>query len=549
MAEQAPDTAAELEAFRRQWREEVEARNKKPETASSNATVPIRRQQRRQDGQSSTATGPSTARRREPAIDGSDEVEPKAYHDLPDKEEVLKLGGESQKIDRSRFREPSSALEHYERAVDKETAGQLGDSLAHYRKAFKLDDGVHEAYKMKHFPPSAFKPKPSNPNPSNAAPAVPNTAHHSLHGSGGLPQSLQQMIGDFSSMRIEAKEPPTDASPQEPSPFADLPEEILTHILTEVAVNDVAAFVRMAQVCKRLAYLVLTEESVWRRVTLGSEFGFGAMKYNYTCDIEGFSLEANDEIARYLNDDPYYDFQADDNLDLPLPPDPSIALATTTAHLLQTQYSSYLHMFRARPRIRFNGCYISTVNYTRPGATSTNTLSWGVPVHVVTYFRYLRFFRDGSCISLLTTSEPADVVHHLTKANVAAHSQTQHLTAMPSSVMKDALKGRWRLSGPASLHRRQAQSTTANQTPLREEQEQEQEDEGTLHIETEGVISKYTYKLQLRLGHAGKGTRNNKLSWKGFWSYNRLTDDWGEFGLKNDRAFYWSRVRSFGLGD
>lgn len=150
MAEHTPDAAAELEAFRQQWREEVEARNKKPEAPSSNASVPVRRQQRRQDVSTTTTGGPSTARRREPAIDGSDEIEPKAYHDLPDKEEVLRLGGEGQKHDRARYREPSSALEHYERAVDKETAGQLGDSLAHYRKAFKVGPSSFRASGQSH---------------------------------------------------------------------------------------------------------------------------------------------------------------------------------------------------------------------------------------------------------------------------------------------------------------------------------------------------------------------------------------------------------------
>ena len=35
-------------------------------------------------------------------------------------------------------REPESALEHYEKAVERETQGQLGDSLDLYRKAFKV---------------------------------------------------------------------------------------------------------------------------------------------------------------------------------------------------------------------------------------------------------------------------------------------------------------------------------------------------------------------------------------------------------------------------
>lgn len=97
--------------------------------------------------------------------------------------------------------------------------------------------------------------------------------------------------------------------------------------------------------------------------------------------------------------------------------------------------------------------------------------------------------------------------------------------------MKDALKGRWRLTGPLSSPNGPSD-----------------EAEGDVLVETEGVVPKYTYHLHLTLAHAGKGTRNNKLGWKGFFSYNRLTDDWGEFGLRNDRAFYWSRVKSFGTG-
>lgn len=356
---------------------------------------------------------------------------------------------------------------------------------------------------------------------------VPNTAHHSLHGGANLlPPTLKQLADDFLTSRIEAPPPATDASPPQRSLLGELPEEILSQILLNVAIKDVASFARMSQVCKRLAYLVLTEEALWKRVAVGAEFGFKAMRYDFGCDIEGFPLEANDEIARFLSapDDP------DETVEvLPTPEERAIAFSALTDQLLHSTYaSSWRQMFRSRPRLRFNGCYISTVNYTRPGATSTNTLTWGTPVHVVTYFRYLRFFRDGTAISLLTTAEPADVVHHLTKDNLHAH----HGNVLPSSVMKDALRGRWRLSGPFS----------SVKDPLTVEPEVE----GDVHVETEGVVPKYTYRLQLGLSHAGKGARNNKLAWKGFWSHNRLTDDWAEFGLKNDRAFYWSRVKSFG---
>lgn len=134
----APETEAELEAFRQRWREEVSARNKRPEPSGAPQTG---KGQRRPSIHTSSgpAPGPSTTRRKE-ELAFSEDIAPNAYHDLPNKEDYLKLGSEGQNHDRasSIFKEPTSALEHYERAVEKEGHGMLGDSLAHYRKAFKV---------------------------------------------------------------------------------------------------------------------------------------------------------------------------------------------------------------------------------------------------------------------------------------------------------------------------------------------------------------------------------------------------------------------------
>jgi F-box protein 9 len=135
MSNAAPETEAELEAFRRQWREEVLARNKKSGDSSAKPQDDVRNIKSRPDAARSNVAGTSTARRKE---DYSEAIEPRTYHDLPDKEEQLKLGVEGQDHDRNINKEPSSALEHYERAVEKETQGNLGESMRHYRKAFKV---------------------------------------------------------------------------------------------------------------------------------------------------------------------------------------------------------------------------------------------------------------------------------------------------------------------------------------------------------------------------------------------------------------------------
>jgi F-box protein 9 len=269
------------------------------------------------------------------------------------------------------------------------------------------------------------------------------------------------------------------------------------------------------------------------------------MHYSFACQIDGKPLPDTDPDTDSDLDGGYVlgsSTPEDDTLALPIQKEPELDQATITTLLVPRPYPSYRTLFRQRPRIRFNGCYISTVNYTRPGASSANSLTWNSPIHIVTYFRYLRFLRDGTCISLLTTAEPADVVPYLSLENM----HKNHTGALPGACMKDALLGRWRLSGPALP----TTSPTSSADPVSTAEVPEGEKEGILHIETAGVTPKYMYKMVLSLGSAGRkgAARNNKLSWQGYWSYNRLTDDWAEFGLKNDRPFYWSRVRSYGTG-
>lgn len=245
------------------------------------------------------------------------------------------------------------------------------------------------------------------------------------------------------------------------------------------------------------------------------------MHYRYACNIAGLPLPAS----------------------LPLPP---------LTDLTPAAYPTHRAQFRQRPRVRFNGCYISTCNYPRALA-NTSHYNWTSPIVIVTYYRYLRFFRDGSLISLLTTAAPADVVHHMRRE----HLHRSHSGALPQAVMKDALRGRWRLSGPAGV----AADADAVVAPAVHDGKgvgeyaiehgvEGEEAEGELHIETEGVIPRYLYKMQLKLASAGRreGARNNKFEWMGFWSYHRMTGDWAEFGLRNDRPFYFSRVKSYGAG-
>ena len=361
-----------------------------------------------------------------------------------------------------------------------------------------------------------------------------------------------------------------------PCPIATLPEELLVEILNQVAVQDVGNFARLALVCRRLAYVITTEERVWKRVALGHEYGFAGMHYRYSCDLDGKPLRydyGDDENShgggRVLSDDDGMDGISNSIMFTGAMHEHRMDPATIFS--LSPTYPTYRQMFRLRPRIRFNGLYISTVNYSRPGAPSTSQLTWNSPVLIVTYYRYLRFYRDGTVISLLTITDPSEVVpvfhrenipvnyhkhksqhrqHHQQKLHSSHQGNSTASTAsapasapaqLPSSIMKDTLRGRWHLSGLENMFGQTDPNLYDNKaTEL---------NEGILHVETEGVIPKYTWNMRFALASAGRaGARNNKLTWIDYRCYNRLADDWGDFGLKNDRPFYWSRVRSYGSG-
>lgn len=132
---------AELESFRREWREEV-ARRSKPRTRDEAAPQ-------------STSSAPPAAAPAPPRLptsrdasrrkDLEEEGPPPGSFD-PDglAQEAGELSVKpAEKTDEDVFsrgveEEPNSALEHFERAVEKEAAGNLGDSLQHYRKAYRV---------------------------------------------------------------------------------------------------------------------------------------------------------------------------------------------------------------------------------------------------------------------------------------------------------------------------------------------------------------------------------------------------------------------------
>lgn len=404
-----------------------------------------------------------------------------------------------------------------------------------------MDHRVDHNYRKKHF--AAAWAKPAQPSKT-----TPTAAQASASGSAEVKApTADELIASFASLCIEPAAPTIKGTPPPPCPIAALPGEILVHILRDVAAADVGDFVRLSRVCKRLAWLVAAEESVWRQVCLGARFGFGGMHYHFQVLVDwrpvGRTALWNLAVRRGLL-----------NREASTPDDvPRLcaehSLAATLALLAAPAYrGSWQRMFRRRPRVRFNGCYISTVNYIRPGQ-QVNSVTWNSPVHIVTYYRYLRLFRDGTAISLCTVEEPAAVIHHMTKEALALHEKGA-MAHLPSSVMQHALRARWQLSSAADRLWREGGDGEEEGQQQQEEEVSLEDAEGTLYVENDGG-GNYLYRMELALGSAGKGARNNKLNWRGFYSFNKTSEVWDAFTLKQDNSKPWffSRVKSYGFSE
>jgi F-box protein 9 len=129
----------ELESFRQKWKKEVSAKSKAEGKSASNAG-PSRSSRRPQ-------AAPRLATERAVKLGGEEDeyLESRASHGQDGaSENPSDEYGESSK-GKTRSREPRSALEHYEKAVERESQGSLGDSLSLYRKAFKVRSWVHVA--------------------------------------------------------------------------------------------------------------------------------------------------------------------------------------------------------------------------------------------------------------------------------------------------------------------------------------------------------------------------------------------------------------------
>lgn len=111
-------------------------------------------------------------------------------------------------------------------------------------------------------------------------------------------------------------------------------------------------------------------------------------------------------------------------------------------------YSDWRSMYLQRPRINFDGVYISKSSYARAGERSLD--NFYQPWHLVEYYRYLRFFADGSVLFLTSPDEPKIVVSKLKSRTLNSSQQQSNYIpqAFQSFIMNEhtILRGTWTLA-------------------------------------------------------------------------------------------------------
>lgn len=190
-------------------------------------------------------------------------------------------------------------------------------------------------------------------------------------------------------------------------------------------------------------------------------------------------------------------------------------------------------MFLERPRLNFDGVYISRTKYIRQGDVGFQDLTYR-PFHVVLYYRYLRFFPDGRVLILVTNEEPDKIVpifrHALHSKQFSPILDGTFEFVSPNQVVIVAEKDcRARLSNQTQNQRRQAQFYWSRQTP---------------------ISQKFNLKFELKTVES-KPHRNNALKWIDYSILTKLEtgQETTTFDITSDTFpnFYFYRVRKFNL--
>ncbi|XP_023948294.1 F-box only protein 9 [Bicyclus anynana] len=184
-------------------------------------------------------------------------------------------------------------------------------------------------------------------------------------------------------------------------------------------------------------------------------------------------------------------------------------------------YASWRHMYVERARLNLHGCYISKTTYLRHGENSFQDHCYR-PWYIIYYYRYLRFFPEGSVLMWTTADEPAACVGHL------RHRETKNSLGIMS--------GHYRLVGDTVvilIKKACSEKTPASNTRFRARRKEASEQHDQL----------FQLELQVR---SVRAHRNWQLVWRRY-AVSTRRDQWSAFELAPGKfpPFAFSPVRAY----
>jgi len=174
-------------------------------------------------------------------------------------------------------------------------------------------------------------------------------------------------------------------------------------------------------------------------------------------------------------------------------------------------------MLVERPHLYFNGIYINKNSYVRAGEQSLD--SYYRPYHIVEYYRYIRFYADGTALLCTTTDEPSSVLPMLRRKEETSMVLRGHFRLFEDSVTIVATRLQKSVSEPRNRRRNK-------QTSVQEQ----------------------VFQMELRLKSSGK-RKNNQLQLVNY-SYTINNKSTGrtttnQIDVQSFKPFVFSRVKSF----
>ncbi|CAK7902281.1 F-box protein Hrt3p [[Candida] anglica] len=399
------------------------------------------------------------------------------------------------------------AMKLFEQAVEKEGHGLMSEAIEYYRKAFKINEQIDLLYRKHKVPQNVEKLK--NDRGKNSAVKLDEEKIKKINVD-DLLDSFEglniSVVEDLKVEELEGDDSDTeniDGDDQqrsneenvavESSPLLRLPNDTWVSIFEILLITSPESWFNYSITCRKNAFLGLRSSILWKRLC--------TMIYPNQHYEENQLFLVNRTLGDDINEN-----------NLPIPRDP---------HLIVPQYgNSWKRMLNDRPFLKMLGCYISVVNYYSEGGVGFSS-SWNNPIRIITYYRYLRFYPDGTCIKLLSNLEPNVVVPHLSRKDLNALGNDN---TSPKEGRR-IYSGKWTINSEGEVH----------------------------VIISDGSVSIYNFHYHFQIKSSGPAFRHNKLIWKRYFTVKKIRDeaDWedeeSDFSLKNEKPFLFSRVRRYNV--